>query len=491
MDCEKMYSGLWTMKEQWLSDILPREFYRYGVQHLFGDHVDWTSLESFRISDTKLKTELVETTNEEFDHFLEWVEEKSQPPVEPYHHIQFFRPPDNVNDLWTSEVSLASDQIVHGIDKLNMILNGGVFSTESHRFWQYSSTMEKRQLGLLRQLSEMVNKASGLELIIPEFLTMARNEGFQKSFLDELDTNLHHQVACLYPTLAAKNLTFFNTIMAVVPEDELVKFGKDFAAETFKAINSLEAEFNLKSVIDAVKKAFNQIDFDQTTGKVFLSYLKARSLVLGINVHDIFTRMDRLTFQLGQGWWRLSHGKWPEMIQFITNLVTKTIKSERFWQRLDEVYLEVVASFKLKYQERERMLEDVARNQLKPFMRELLSKMQRVQVKDEPMVKQLVSWIEQRGKREFSIYVDIYLTKVVTTLSKSYLACFTEFYGKPDFNELSAITSHNSVARWVHSVVVTDWPEAQPVPEGFPQFVEQLQETVLLLYSSVLGECAK
>ena len=474
-----------------MSDILPREFYRYGVQHLFGDHVDWTSLESFRISDTKLKTELVETTNEEFDHFLEWVEEQSQPPVEPYDHIQFFRAPDNVNDLWISEVSLASDQIVHGIDKLNMILNGGVFSTESHRFWQYSSTMEKRQLGLLRQLSEMVNKASGLELIIPEFLTMARNEGFQKSFLDELDTNLHHQVACLYPTLAAKNLTFFNTIMAVVPEDELVKFGKDFAAETFKAINSLEAEFNLKSVIDAVKTAFNKIDFDQTTGKVFLSYLKARSLVLGINVHDVFTRMDRLTFQLGQGWWRLSHGKWPEMIQFITNLVTKTIKSERFWQRLDEVYLEVVASFKLKYQERERMLEDVARNQLKPFMRELLSKMQRVQVKDEPMVKQLVSWIEQRGKREFSIYVDIYLTKVVTTLSKSYLACFTEFYGKPDFNELSAITSQNSVARWVHSVVVTDWPEAQPVPEGFPQFVEQLQETVLLLYSSVLGECAK
>jgi len=491
MDCEKMYSGLWTMKEQWLSDILPREFYRYGVQHLFGDHVDWTSLESFRISDTKLKTELVETTNEEFDHFLEWVEEKSQPPVEPYHHIQFFRAPDNVNDLWTSEVSLASDQIVHGIDKLNMILNGGVFSTESHRFWQYSSTMEKRQLGLLRQLSEMVNKASGLELIIPEFLSMARNEGFQKSFLDELDTNLHHQVACLYPTLAAKNLTFFNTIMAVVPEDELVKFGKDFATETFKAINSLEAEFNLKSVIDAVKKAFNKIDFDQTTSKVFLSYLKARSLVLGINVHDIFTRMDRLTFQLGQGWWRLSHGKWPEMIQFITNLVTKTIKSERFWQRLDEVYLEVVASFKLKYQERERMLEDVARNQLKPFMRELLSKMQRVQVKDEPMVKQLVSWIEQRGEREFSIYVNIYLTKVVTTISRRNLACFTEFYGKPDFNELSTITSQNSVARWVHSVVVTDWPEAQPVPEGFPQFVEQLQETVLLLYSSVLGECAK
>merc|ERR1712233_6793 len=488
LDCEKMNNGLWAMKERWISDLLPREFYRFGLQHFFGDHVNWTSLESYKISETKWKRELVETVSEEFDHFLEWVERNSQPPVEPYEHWRFFRAPDNVNDLWTSEVSLASDHIVHGIDKVNMILNGGVFSTETHRFWQYSSTMEKQQLELLRALSEMVNKASGLEMIIPEFLNMARNEGFQKSFMEELDTTLHQQVACLYPALAAKNLTFFNTIMRVVPEDELVKFGQDFATETFKAINSLEAEFNLKSVIDSVKKAFNRIDFDRSTGMVFLSYLKARSLVLGINVHDIFTRLDRLTFQLGQGWWRLSHGKWPSMIQFITNLVTKTIRSEKFWHRLDEVYLEVVASFKLKYEERERVLEEVARNQLKPFMEELLSKMQRVQVKDEPMVKQLISWIEEY---QFSSDVDLILSRVVETLSRSYLACFTEFYGKPDFNELSAITSRNSVTRWVHPVVVTDWPEAQPVPEGFPQFVEQLQETILLLYSSVLGECAR
>merc|ERR1711910_45447 len=479
MDCDfnKMFNSLNYMKER-----IGNEFYGYGLdiheplERFFGDHVNWTELESFRISDTKFKAELVETTDEEFTHFLEWVEENSQPPIEPYQHHHFFRAPDNVNDLWISEVSLASDFIVHGIDKLNMIFNGGVFSTESHRFWQYSSTMEKKQLGLLRQLSEMVNKASGFELIIPEFLSLARNEGFQKSFMDELDENLQHQVACLYPYLASKNLTLYNTITKAVPQDEMVKFGKDIATETFKTINSLEAEFNLKTVIQTVKKAFRNIDFDRSTGMVFLSYLKARSLVLGINVHDIFTRLDRLTFQLGQGWWRLSHGKWPSMIQFITNLVTKTIRSEKFWHRLDEVYLEVVASFKLKYEERERVLEEVASNQLKPFMEELLSKMQRGQVKDEPMVKQLISWIEEY---QFSSDIDLILSRVVERLSRSYLACFTEFYGKPDFNELSAITARNSVTRWVHSVVVTDWPEAQPVPEGFPQFVEQLQETIL------------
>merc|ERR1711953_779967 len=492
--CKIKSDGLWTMKEQMLNNFLPREFrrefYRYGLGRFFGDHVDWANLEAFRISESKLKPELVEVVDEEFSHFLEWVQNKSHPPVEPYEHWQFFRAPDNVNDLWISEVSLASDHIVHGIDKVNMILNGGVFSTESHRFWQYSSTMEKKQLGLLRQLSEMVNKASGFELIIPEFLSLARNEGFQKSFMDELDENLQHQVACLYPYLASKNLTLYNTIMKAVPQDEMVKFGKDIATETFKTINSLEAEFNLKTVIQTVKKAFRNIDFDRSTGMVFLSYLKARSLVLGINVHHIFLSLDRLTFQLGQGWWRLTHGKWPEMMQLITNLITKTIKSDPFWRRLDEVYLEVVASFKLRYQERERKLDQMLRNQVKPFMRELLNKMQRVQVKDEPMVRQLISWIEENDLSRTRI-MDLALARIVETLSRSYLACFTEFYGKPDFNEISAIASRNSVARWVHAVVVTDWPEAQPVPEGFPHFVEQLQEAVLILYSSFFGECAK
>merc|ERR1712126_41360 len=97
LDCEQMNNGLWAMKERWISDLLPREFYRYGLQHFFGDHVNWTSYESFRISETEWKRDFVKEVGEEFDHFLEWVEENSQPPVEPYEHWQFFRAPDNVN----------------------------------------------------------------------------------------------------------------------------------------------------------------------------------------------------------------------------------------------------------------------------------------------------------------------------------------------------------------------------------------------------------
>ena len=58
-----------------LNNFLPREFrrefYRYGLGRFFGDHVDWANLEAFRISESKLKPELVEVVDEEFSHFLE------------------------------------------------------------------------------------------------------------------------------------------------------------------------------------------------------------------------------------------------------------------------------------------------------------------------------------------------------------------------------------------------------------------------------------
>merc|ERR1712061_508305 len=118
MDCDfnKMFNSLNYMKEK-----IGNEFYGYGLdiheplERFFGDHVNWTELESFRISDTKFKAELVETTDEEFNHFLEWVEENSQPPIEPYQHHHFFRAPDNVNDLGFQRFPLLQTSLSMGL----------------------------------------------------------------------------------------------------------------------------------------------------------------------------------------------------------------------------------------------------------------------------------------------------------------------------------------------------------------------------------------
>ena len=106
----------------------------------------------------------------------------------------------------------------------------------------------------------MVLEAKEYQLVIHEILSRARNQGFQQSFMEELDTNLHHQVACLYSNFAAANLTFSNTFSSAVTGDELVRFINDIVTETFKAISSLKAESSLK--------AGRQADFNEVSAAI-------------------------------------------------------------------------------------------------------------------------------------------------------------------------------------------------------------------------------
>ena len=471
-----------------VSSLVPRDVYRLVIQRSMGDHIDWSTLEAYRISDAAWKRELVEEAEDIFSNIVAAVEERSTPPVEPYDHRQLFRAPDNVNDLWLSEVSLASDLLVHSLDKANMVLNRGVFSPRSHRFFQYSSTSERHQLELLRQLSEVVNELLSFEPEIGKYLEVMRNKGFQQAFMEELEGSLETNVACYYTMLATKNLTFYNTVMQNVPEAELVKLGQDFVAESLRVINSLDAEFNLKKVISKLKEAFKTLDFDLTTSKVFRSLLRVRTLVIGVDIHEVFENLDQVHQQIGEGIWRLTTGKWPQLLQFIHNFVDKTIKSERFWQKVDEVFQEIVADAKIKYIERGKVLEDAITHKLKPFLRGVLDTMKKMQVKDGPLVTQLVDNI---NFIDIMMTVDRALDTATSYLSKTALSCYTHYYGKPDFDQLSSMVASNPVVRWLRPVLEADWPETQEVPAGLPAFLEQLQDLVLLLVTSVLGECSR
>ena len=97
---------------------------------------------------------LVGEAGDLYEGLLELVEEESRPPIENFTHYPVFRAPDNVQDLWLTEISLASDVLLHFLDKINLVLNGGIFSGGSHRFESYSR-METSQLELLRQLSDL------------------------------------------------------------------------------------------------------------------------------------------------------------------------------------------------------------------------------------------------------------------------------------------------------------------------------------------------
>ena len=66
---------------------------------------------------------------------------------------------DILKKIWKLKIFWASDHIVHGINKANMILNGGTFYTESQRFWQERGLVGDKSLEQPRQLSIMVLEA--------------------------------------------------------------------------------------------------------------------------------------------------------------------------------------------------------------------------------------------------------------------------------------------------------------------------------------------
>jgi len=480
-------SILGTVKTQ-LSAFIPYDVYRMVAKYSMGDHIDWETWESYRIPEAQWKLALVEELEEVYDHFLETIERDSQPPIEPYQHWQLFRAPDNVNDLWLSEVSLASDDTVHTIDKVNIILNGGIFSEESNRFRQYSSGSENRRLQLLRTLSQALNEVPKYEKEVFGFIEMARNEGFQKSVTGDLEATLKTQVECSYDQLSTLNLTLYNTFMETIPKEKLINYILELVPEVFKVINSIEAEVNLKSLLAAVKNKLKATDFNVVTSKFMHAFLEERSLVLGVDIHQVFSRLDQVHHTLGEGWWKLSTGQWPEMQQFITKLVTKTVKSEKFWENLQNVYLEIVAKARQQYLEREQLLEEMIKTKMLPFFKEFLGYMQQARVKDSSLVKNLITRVEAVP---LTSGLEAGLEWRASILSKHYLSCYTKFYGKPDFDQLSDMVKGNPVAAWLHSLVVADWPEDQEVPAGLPQFVQDFQEMVLLLFTSVLGSCSQ
>ena len=84
-----------------------------------------------------------------------------------------------------------------------------------------------------------------LEPALEDFLARARNQGFQDSFLEELEDTLVPGISCLYSSLAARNITLFNTFMDVVSEQQSGQWVLQVVEQTQKVINSTEAEQNL------------------------------------------------------------------------------------------------------------------------------------------------------------------------------------------------------------------------------------------------------
>merc|ERR1712080_58252 len=420
-----------------------------------GDHIDWEDLDSYSISGSEWKNDLVEHSNELLKEFKEYIDQNTlMYGDDPYDHEQFFRPPDNVNDLWVTEVSLASDNIIRWLDKINMALHGGYFSGDRSTFRQYREYEDR--LTELTMISEVLNSFD-IRKDLGDYLMNIRDDGLQRAITEYLTTELKDEVDCFYTILASKNVTLYNTLFETIPKEKVVSYIQEFVTNFVQVINSSELESNYGTLRDNLRNIIRNTDLDRVFSKMFLAFLRSRSLVLDVDIMEVFQNLDSLHRTIGEGWWSLTTGHWPEMVQFISTFVTKTIQSDKFWERLDELYHELVASYRTQYVERQQWLETSIKTQIIPFFKR---------------VSELVS---TKDKRQ------------LTSLMKRLQSVDVVSYVEPTLD----MAATNSVGGFIKSVVITDWPEGQKVPQNWPSFVMKLQDGVLLILSGVLGSCSQ
>ena len=276
--------------------------------------------------------------------------------------------------------------------------------------------------------------------------------------------------------------------MDVVSEQQLGQWVLKVVKQAKKVINSPEAELNFKSHITAVKLVIKNTDVDKASSKLVLILLRARSLMLAVDVQQVFSHLNSVHEAVARGWWRLSTGQWPQLLDFISTITDKTIRSPLFWVKVQEVYLEGVAGARSYYQQKEKVLEEVMRAQLGPLLRSVTDLLKAVRVKS-PLQGPGVLASRMREVDLTSELLPL-LDQLAGRLTGQFLACHTALYAKADFRQLEAMMESSLLARLVKELVEADWPEEQEVPEGLQEFAERLQELVFMLVTSFLGDCS-
>jgi len=467
---------VFSLISEFLSPVL--EYQKY----FFGDHIDWDELESYDIIESEWKKSLVNESKKIHDEVLDYLETEAKPPVKEYNHTSIFRAPDNVNDLWLTEISLASDKASHIVDKLNILANGGMFSSEIYYFTQYEKY--EKQLHLLGEMSMWIHL--GFENYA-KYSKMIQSKEMHINLQEYIDTNLEKDATCLYDYMSGTNLTIFNTFTEVVTKDDFVNYVKNLSSEALKIVNTTNPDMILNTIISAFNVTTQKTDINLLFMKTYLVFFQMRSLVLGIDLRQFFVDLDNVHQSIGEGYNRLVEGQWPEMKNFISKFLRKTLISEKFWWKVNELYHNYVKIARGMYRQREKSLEQWIRNDLVTFLNSVSEQMIELRTTNNSLVDDLMSLAETT---DINSILEPPLDKIISIISRHYLSCFTAFYGKPDFQQLESFVASNYITKFLKELVEADWPEEGKVPKGLPDFVENLQTAVMLIVTSFLGSCS-
>jgi len=447
--------------------VLPREIYN------FGDQIEWEKLESYSIA-AKVEDNLEKMASSLHDSFLAWVERGSKKPIKPFRDDQFFilriikhlslDMIKHVNNLWVSEVALASIEFMLRADLFNIVVNGGILFTEEGEHIYY------KEIRLLRDISSLYETTYGY---IND--TLKKKDEIKAMALMTLELDIHPALACFYDQLAEKKSTVYQTLAHNIPREKFLKYADRFLDELKKVLKSEKAEQQVTQWLNGINNKIKTIDTDKITSDTYLVFLRARSLVLGFDIEKVLEDINNVYSSISKGLWLTKTGQWPAMVEFISNFYKHTFSSKTFWQRVDALYQEQLQIFKRFYGDRKKSLESNINDEILPFFRALLDFMVQLRDGKKTFVDDYMADLEKADLNEI---LPGYLNSLASILSRQFLSC-SPVYRKPDIDLLTAAVEENSLVKAIKDLVFVDWPKDKILPKGFEEFVQKLADGIL------------
>ena len=105
-----------------------------AVKMFFGDHIDWERLHQFNMPELYDTKDIGRESIKIADDIKEDIAFHSRPPIEEFSFDQIFRAPLNAQNLWNTEIALASPAILIPLDQINIFMNGGNLSVDSYEY---------------------------------------------------------------------------------------------------------------------------------------------------------------------------------------------------------------------------------------------------------------------------------------------------------------------------------------------------------------------
>jgi len=262
-----------------------------------------------------------------------------------------------------------------------------------------------------------------------------------------------------------------------VPKTQFLDYVNRFFDAIMKAV--LEADkTSIQREYDFIcKSIFLDLDINELTTNLYESFIELREFALKINVDSLADNINSLYNMGFEAPWILELGKWPETAKFVENFFRKTLGSEDFWLKIDELYQKSINLWEDISSTGQKELALILQYDITPFLEEFLNGLEnlpgRKRVFSE-FVRQFPSYFNQ--KQTFSRMNE----KVCWFLKELHLM---------EFQAMKRVYGANNIFKKLTNIFFSNWPTEEVYPKSFDEFFQKLHAQVLTVISNIVGPC--